>query len=74
MALLALAMAAFAVLAADLMRIGPITLADAPVSDWFHARIQPGFTTVLLGITHWHSTLGICLMALAAALVWHASS
>lgn len=67
-ALLALCVAAFAVLAADLRFGGPVTRADIPIGVWFHLHAQPAFTALAQGVSLMHSTLGICIMALAAAL------
>lgn len=69
---LALALLAFTLLASDLLRNGPITRADEPISSWAHDRMSEALTQFLLGVTHLHSTIGICLMALAlaAALAW----
>jgi membrane-associated phospholipid phosphatase len=67
-ALMALCVAAFAVLAADLRFHGPVTRADVPISVWFHVHAQPALIALATGISKMHGTLGICLMALAAAL------
>jgi membrane-associated phospholipid phosphatase len=67
--LLALACAIFGMLAADLVRHGAITAADAPISAWFHANTDRGATQALLLVTHLHSTAGIGVMAGLAALV-----
>lgn len=53
--LLALALGLFATLAADLVHQGPITQADAAISSWLHARMQPAFTQLMLTLTHLHS-------------------
>ncbi|MDB5871732.1 MAG: hypothetical protein JWQ07_1174 [Ramlibacter sp.] len=68
LALLALALLLFGWLAADLLRHGPITRADAGISTWFHGHLHPLITQSLLAVTYLHSTAGVCLMALAAAL------
>lgn len=60
-------LAAFAALASDLRWHGPLTRADIPISLWFHVHAQPAFTTLATAVSHLHSTLGICLLALAAA-------
>jgi undecaprenyl-diphosphatase len=67
--LLALALALFAVLAIDLVHHGSITAADAQVSGWLHARMQPAFTQLMLALTHLHSNTGIVLMAATAGVV-----
>jgi membrane-associated phospholipid phosphatase len=66
-ALLALCVAVFAALAADLRWHGPVTRADIPISAWFHLHAQPALTAFATAMSQVHSTLGICLMALAAA-------
>jgi undecaprenyl-diphosphatase len=66
--LLALACAIFGALAADLVRQGPLTAADASITTWFQDNARPAATQVLLAITHLHSTPGVLLMAAVAAL------
>jgi membrane-associated phospholipid phosphatase len=70
--LLAVALVAFGVLAADLLGGGPITQADIPISRWSHDHMSARLTQFLLLVTHLHSTTAICLMALALglALAW----
>jgi membrane-associated phospholipid phosphatase len=68
-ALFALCVAMFALLAADLSLNGPVTRADIPISVWFHLRAQPSFSAVASAVSQMHSTLAICVYALAAALV-----
>ena len=72
LAVLALALLAFAVLVADLRYNGPITRADEPISKWTHDRMSEPLTSFLIVVTHLHGTLAIGLMALAAgaALAW----
>lgn len=72
LALLGVALGVFALLAADLAWHGPVTNADAGISTWFHGRMHPVLTQLLLAVTHMHSTLGILLMAAGAAalLAW----
>jgi len=70
--LLALACALFGALAADLVRQGPLTAVDAPVTAWFRDNARPAATGLLLAITHLHSTAGVLLMVgvAALALLW----
>jgi undecaprenyl-diphosphatase len=70
--LVAVCIAAFAALASDLHWHGPVTRADIPISVWFHLRAQPALIRLATAMSHMHSTLGLCLMALVAgaALVW----
>lgn len=67
--LLALSLGLFALLAADLLHQGAITQADAAISAWLRARMQPHLTQALLAITGLHSNPGLGLMALTAAAV-----
>jgi len=67
-ALLALTAGLFAALAADLVYQGPVTQADARVGGWLQGRVQPGFTQLMLAVTHLHSNTGIALMAAVAAV------
>jgi membrane-associated phospholipid phosphatase len=67
-ALLALCVAMFALLAADLRLHGPVTRADVPISVWFHVHAQPSFIAAAAAVSKIHSTLAICLYALAAGL------
>ena len=41
---------------------------DIAVSAWFHAHTHPVLTQIMLVITHAHSTLAICLLALGIGL------
>ena len=65
---MALCIVAFAALASDLRWHGPVTRADVPISIWFHLHLQPVLTGLATAVSRVHSTLGICLMALAAAV------
>ncbi len=68
-ALLAFALVAFAALAVDLVREGPITQADIPISRWSRGQMSAWLTQFMVLVSHLHSTAGICLMALAMGLV-----
>jgi undecaprenyl-diphosphatase len=68
MSLLAACIAAFAALAFDLRWHGPVTRADTPISVWFHVHAGPALTAIASAASRMHSTLGICLMALAAGV------
>ncbi len=65
--LLALGCVVFGALAADLEWHGPVTGADAAISRWFHAHPLPLVTQAMFAVTALHSTIGIVLMATAAA-------
>jgi membrane-associated phospholipid phosphatase len=67
--LLALALALFATLAADLVHQGAITQADAAVSHWVRAHSHAGLTQLMIAVTHLHSNPGIGLVAVTAAAV-----
>lgn len=45
------------------------SLSDVSVSAWFHAQAQPGLTGFMLLITHWHSVLGVSVMAAAMGVL-----
>ena len=64
----AICIAAFTALAIDLRLHGPVTRADIPISVWLHLQAQPAFTAIATAVSQVHSTLGICLMALAAGV------
>lgn len=67
--LLAVALGLFATLAIDLLHQGTITRADAEISRWLHARMQPAFTQLMLALDDLHSNTGVALMAVIAAAV-----
>ena len=67
--LLALALGLFATLATDLLHQGAISQADAKVSSWLQARMQPAFTPLMLAFDYLHSNTGTALMAATAAAV-----
>ncbi len=71
-ALLTFALLAFGLLTMDLLREGPITQADIPISRWWREQMTAWVTQFMLVVSHLHSTAGICFMALAAglALAW----
>jgi membrane-associated phospholipid phosphatase len=66
--LLALAVSVFSLLALDLIWHGPITAADAGISNWFHQHNRPLLTWLLLAVTYLHGTGSIYVMAALAAL------
>src|SRR4051812_28021602 len=67
----AVAAVLFAALATDLVRHGPITGTDAPISAWFAAHAEPWMTQLMLAASALHATLPILVYAagLAAVLV-----
>jgi membrane-associated phospholipid phosphatase len=69
LALLAACALLFGALATDLRFKGPVTQADLPISAWFHQHAHPMITSVLSTVSHLHSTLALCSMALVGALV-----
>lgn len=69
LAVLAAALAGFALLAADLLLHGPVSSHDEAISLWLHARMQPVVTEILWGFTHLHSTIGLVLMSAVLAVI-----
>jgi undecaprenyl-diphosphatase len=69
LALLLAAAWIFGAIAEDVVTGDTITLVDVRLAHWFHARATPGFTRVMLVVTHWHSIPGECLMG-ALLAVW----
>src|ERR1700712_4547490 len=69
LAIAAVAALLFAVLAADLLRHGPITRTDAPISAWFGAHAQPWTTQLMLAMSALHSTIAISLYTAALAVL-----
>ncbi|MES3000474.1 MAG: diacylglycerol kinase family protein [Pseudomonadota bacterium] len=67
LAFLAVALLSFAWLAADLVRVGPVTRADAGMLALLHAHASAALTTFFIAITTLHSHAGILSMAFAAA-------
>lgn len=59
----------FGGIAEDVVTGDPLTVVDARVAAWFHARAIPTLTRPMLLITNLHGTLGITLLSLALALV-----
>ena len=44
-------------------------VSDVSVSAWFHAHAHPGLTEFMLLISHWHSILGVSVMAAAVGVL-----
>lgn len=68
LALLVLGSGAFAALAADLLLQGPVTAADAAISQWLYRNAGTAFTALMVGITAMHGTWPLLAMSAAAAL------
>ena len=68
LALLVLGCGAFAALAADLLLHGPVTAADAGVSQWLYRNAGAAFTALMVAISAVHGTWPLLAMAAAAAL------
>jgi membrane-associated phospholipid phosphatase len=66
---LAVSVALFVLIAADLILHGPLTSADPASSIWLHAHMQAGLTRFLFFFTHLHSTIGLIAMSAGIALV-----
>ena len=58
----------FADLAEDIATGDPLTITDARFSNWLHAHATRPLTTILLVVTHLHSTLGVTLITLAVCI------
>ena len=59
----------FGGIAEDVVTGDPLTVVDAHVATWFHARAIPLLTLPMLLITNLHGTWGITFLSLALALV-----
>ena len=71
LALILLAGFLFGEIAEDVVDGDTITVIDAQLAHWFHARAHPVFTRVMLFITHWNGIAGSCVMGvLLAAWFW----
>lgn len=68
LALLALGCGAFAALAADLLLQGPVTAADAGVSQWMFRNAGAAFTALMVAVSAMHGTWPLLAMSAAAAL------
>jgi membrane-associated phospholipid phosphatase len=58
----------FGEIAEDVVEGDTITLVDAQLAHWFHARATPGFTRAMLFVTHWNGITGSSIMAALLAL------
>ena len=67
---LMLAAVLFGNIAEDVVTLDAITLLDAQVSQWFHSHAMPPLTTLMLGVTYLHSTLGIMALSGLLAIYW----
>ncbi len=71
MAVMAVAAAAFAVIARSVWETAPILKQDLQVSVWLHTHGNPVFSAFLFAITQVHSTAGIpVLAAILGYFVW----
>lgn len=61
--------AIFLALAWNVASHAPLTLLDVHVSTWMQAHHVPAVTTVMLVITHAHSSIGMAVASVAFALV-----
>jgi undecaprenyl-diphosphatase len=59
---------AFGAIADDVVEGDTITAIDVQLARWFHARATPGFTRVMLFVTHWNGLVGSSIMAALLAL------
>jgi membrane-associated phospholipid phosphatase len=58
----------FAVIAADVMNGGSITVLDIKLARWLHAGASIGFTRVMLGLSYIHSVSGIFVLTMLLGL------
>ena len=71
LALLLCAAWAFGAIADDVVEGDTITVIDVQLAHWFHARATPGFTRVMLLVTHCNGIVGSSIMgALLALWFW----
>lgn len=68
LAVIVLAAVVFGALAEEVTTNARITVLDAQLAHWFHARATPGFTRAMLLVTHVNGLAGTSVMALALAL------
>ena len=59
----------FGTIAQQVVSGAPLTQLDADLADWLHRRAVPPWTTLLLAITHLHSTVAVSCYATVAAIV-----
>jgi undecaprenyl-diphosphatase len=59
---------AFGAIAEDVVEGDTITVIDVQLAHWFHARATPGFTQIMLFVTHWNGLVGSSIMAALLAL------
>jgi undecaprenyl-diphosphatase len=58
----------FAAIGEDVWNLEPLTLIDAQFSAWLHAHTTVSLTRALLIITNLHSTIGVSIITLTAAI------
>jgi undecaprenyl-diphosphatase len=68
LALILLAGLAFGEIAEDVVEGDTITVIDAQLAHWFHARATAGFTRLMLFITHCNGIVGSSIMGAILAL------
>jgi undecaprenyl-diphosphatase len=59
---------AFGAIAEDVVEGDTITVIDVQLAHWFHTRATPGFTRIMLFVTHCNGILGSSIMAALLAL------
>jgi undecaprenyl-diphosphatase len=60
--LILLAALAFAHIAEDVVTGDRITVLDATLAHWLHARATPGLTRLMIVVAYWHSVVGTLVM------------
>ena len=60
--------AIFAEIAGDVVARARITQLDQHLADFFHRYAKSAWTPIMIFVTHWHSQVGIVLMAIGLGL------
>lgn len=58
----------FAEIAGDVLARARITEIDQHLADWFHQHARSAWTPAMIFVTHWHSQIGVLLMAAGLGL------
>ncbi|MBB5393342.1 MULTISPECIES: phosphatase PAP2 family protein [unclassified Herbaspirillum] len=59
----------FALIACEITTHGALARLDQQLADWFNRHAFSPLTTLVLGYTHLHGTIGV--LAMGALLLWH---
>jgi membrane-associated phospholipid phosphatase len=66
---LAAAACLLALIAANIATGDPLAILDARIAAWMHAHRSAALTLLMLGITHAHAPVALCVYAITLALV-----